>query len=121
MKTPSALYFILLCLVMMIVRGGDAHASLEEKTVARPTDTVTKRNTVQLRGPKTKQDSEHDRRKMIDDNPFGGADQGRGGQVQTRIINGDDVESNRYPFFALLRRFAMCGAVLVGPSLVLST
>ncbi|KAL3904533.1 MAG: hypothetical protein SGILL_010029 [Bacillariaceae sp.] len=38
---------------------------------------------------------------------------------QPRIINGDKVKDNRYAYFSLMLSQFMCGAVLIGPRLVL--
>jgi secreted trypsin-like serine protease len=40
-------------------------------------------------------------------------------QKETRIINGDKVKDDRYPYFALMLGRSMCGAVLIGPRLAL--
>jgi hypothetical protein len=40
---------------------------------------------------------------------------------QTRIVGGDDVETNeRYPYMVYMRGTSMCGGVLIGPDIVLS-
>ncbi|KAG7371196.1 peptidase S8 family protein [Nitzschia inconspicua] len=41
-------------------------------------------------------------------------------QASTRIINGNAVNTNRFPYFALMDESAMCGAVLIGSRFVLS-
>lgn len=38
---------------------------------------------------------------------------------ETRIIGGDEVATGRYDYFALMRGRFLCGAVLIGPRLVL--
>mmetsp|Transcript_19237 Transcript_19237/g.35933 ORF Transcript_19237/g.35933 Transcript_19237/m.35933 type:complete len:454 (-) Transcript_19237:176-1537(-) len=38
---------------------------------------------------------------------------------ELRIINGNEVRENRYPYFSLMYGRSMCGAVLIGPRLAL--
>jgi hypothetical protein len=124
MTTPGSLHLLMVSLVMIVVSRGHVHALLEEPPVD-DTNAVNRRKTILLRGQHNHrhhqlQESEHDHSKMLDSDDLVGEDQG-GGQIQTRIINGNDVNTNRYPFYSLMRGTFMCGAVLVGPSLVLST
>jgi len=48
---------------------------------------------------------------MVNTNPL---------QPTPRIINGNEVNEARYPYFSLMYGRSMCGAVLIGPRLVLS-
>eukprot|EP00531_Pseudo-nitzschia_arenysensis_P006910 CAMPEP_0116156508 /NCGR_PEP_ID=MMETSP0329-20121206/22869_1 /TAXON_ID=697910 /ORGANISM="Pseudo-nitzschia arenysensis, Strain B593" /LENGTH=467 /DNA_ID=CAMNT_0003653595 /DNA_START=73 /DNA_END=1476 /DNA_ORIENTATION=+ len=41
-------------------------------------------------------------------------------QKQTRIINGNTVYDDRYPYFSLMYGRGMCGGVLISPTLVLT-
>lgn len=38
----------------------------------------------------------------------------------TRVINGDDVSDDRFPYFSMMWGHALCGGALIGPDLVIS-
>ena len=113
---------VLLIMILDLVDVGAAQEDHAAAAAANNDEVESKLNNHSnhnrlLRGqPRKNQDwANNDRELSLTHNPLVGT------SIQPRIIGGNDVTTNRFPYYSLFSGDFLCGAVLIGPRIVLGT